>query len=90
MNHLRHGYRVAMGAIVLAGGLMLPLPKPAQAYESPSLSGQTEAVKPVELQVGMPAPDFTLTDQFEKTHHLADLRGKTVVLAFYPADMTPG
>ena len=31
-------------------------------------------------QVGQPAPDFTLTDSVGKTQHLADYRGKFVVL----------
>jgi hypothetical protein len=31
-------------------------------------------------QVGQPAPDFTLTDSFGKPQHLADYRGKYVVL----------
>ncbi len=39
---------------------------------------------------GRPAPDFTLPDQDGKQHRLSAYRGKTVVLAFYPADMTPG
>lgn len=42
------------------------------------------------LEVGKPAPDFALPDQNGKVHRLSDLRGKTVVLAFYPMDMTPG
>jgi peroxiredoxin Q/BCP len=37
-----------------------------------------------------PAPDFTTTDQNGKTVSLADLKGKTVVLYFYPKDDTPG
>ncbi len=43
-----------------------------------------------DLQMGQPAPDFSLPDQFGKVHHLADYRGKTVVLAFYPKDFTLG
>ena len=43
-----------------------------------------------ELEVGQTAPDFTLPDQTGKLHHLADYRGKTVILAMYPKDMTPG
>lgn len=43
-----------------------------------------------DLEVGQPAPDFSLPDQNGTVHHLADYRGKTVVLAFYPKDMTPG
>lgn len=42
------------------------------------------------LPQGRPAPDFALPDQDGKQHRLSAYRGKTVVLAFYPADMTPG
>lgn len=38
----------------------------------------------------MKAPDFSLQDQFDKTHSLADYAGKWVVLYFYPKDDTPG
>jgi peroxiredoxin Q/BCP len=48
------------------------------------------------IQEQQPAPDFTLPaigsdDVVKNGHlHLADLRGKTVVLYFYPKDDTPG
>jgi peroxiredoxin Q/BCP len=42
------------------------------------------------LAVGTPAPDFTLPDQDEKPVALSALRGKNVVLIFYPGDETPG
>jgi peroxiredoxin Q/BCP len=48
------------------------------------------AAHAAELQVGQMAPDFSLPDQDGKIHHLADYRGKTVVLAFYPKDFTAG
>ena len=38
----------------------------------------------------MKAPDFSLQDQFDKTHALKDYAGKWVVLYFYPKDDTPG
>ena len=41
-------------------------------------------------EVGQNAPDFSLPDQTGKVHHLADYRGKTVILAFYPKDFTGG
>ena len=43
------------------------------------------------LQVGVAAPDFTLSTQDDKKFiKLSDLRGKNVVLYFYPKDNTPG
>ena len=42
------------------------------------------------LDVGMPAPDFTLPGDGGETITLADYRGKKVVLYFYPKDDTPG
>ena len=39
---------------------------------------------------GQPAPDFELTSDAGETIRLADLRGKPVVLYFYPRDDTPG
>jgi thioredoxin-dependent peroxiredoxin len=41
-------------------------------------------------QPGDLAPDFTLPDQSGQPVSLADLRGKTVVLYFYPKADTPG
>jgi thioredoxin-dependent peroxiredoxin len=42
------------------------------------------------LGVGDPAPDFTLPDQDGNPVSLSGLRGKTVVLYFYPRADTPG
>src|ERR1700733_3302302 len=38
---------------------------------------------------GTKAPDFTLTSEPGKSVSLASLRGKPVILAFYPADWSP-
>lgn len=42
------------------------------------------------LKLGDPAPDFSLPDANGNLVKLADLRGKRVVLYFYPRDNTPG
>lgn len=42
------------------------------------------------LQLGDPAPDFSLPTGSGDTFHLAALRGRPVVLYFYPKDDTPG
>jgi len=44
----------------------------------------------VRLSVGDTAPDFTLTNDAEQPVTLSDLRGKRVIVYFYPAAMTPG
>lgn len=42
------------------------------------------------LDRGDRAPDFTLPDQDGEAVSLADFRGRSVVVYFYPADDTPG
>lgn len=43
-----------------------------------------------QLAPGQPAPDVTLTDHTGRSVSLHDLRGRKVVVFFYPAAMTPG
>jgi len=43
-----------------------------------------------QLVAGQPAPDFTLTADDGTTRSLRDLRGRHVIVYFYPAAMTPG
>lgn len=42
------------------------------------------------LKVGVKAPDFTVNDQNGHPVSLKSLKGKKVILYFYPKDMTPG
>jgi peroxiredoxin Q/BCP len=42
------------------------------------------------VEEGKPAPDFELQSDSGETVKLSDLRGKQVVLYFYPKDDTPG
>jgi len=41
------------------------------------------------LQAGTPAPNFTLHVTPDQTLSLSELRGRPVILAFYPADWSP-
>ena len=41
------------------------------------------------IEEGQPAPDFELTSDSGETVKLSALRGKPVVLYFYPKDDTP-
>jgi len=43
-----------------------------------------------QLEPGQPAPDFTLTAADGSSVSLSDLRGRKVIVYFYPAAMTPG
>jgi thioredoxin-dependent peroxiredoxin len=43
-----------------------------------------------ELKAGDQAPAFSLPGSDGKTHRLADLKGKTVVLAWFPKAFTGG
>jgi len=42
------------------------------------------------LPVGTMAPDFSMADDAGRTVTLSELRGRSVVLVFYPGDDTPG
>ena len=44
----------------------------------------------IRLAPGDPAPDFTLPTDTGEQVSLADLRGRKVIVYFYPAAMTPG
>jgi peroxiredoxin Q/BCP len=51
---------------------------------------QTPVPGQPELKVGDPAPDFTLQASDGRTYTLSKLRGKTVVLAWFPKAFTAG
>lgn len=54
---------------------------------APPMSGQAESGG---LPVGTVAPEFTLPDANGRPVSLSDLRGRPVVLVFYPLDWSPG
>lgn len=51
---------------------------------------QAPAAPAVMLNAGDKAPDFSLPGTDGKTYKLSDLKGKTVVVAWYPAAFTSG
>jgi thioredoxin-dependent peroxiredoxin len=56
-----------------------------------ALVSGSSVVRAAELEVGDPAPDFTLAASDGKTYHLADFKGKkAVVLAWFPRAFTQG
>lgn len=55
-----------------------------------STSCQSIASDPQKVEVGQKAPEFSAYNQDQKLIRLNELKGKYVLLFFYPADETPG
>jgi peroxiredoxin Q/BCP len=53
-------------------------------------TGAGDGDRPVRLAAGAPAPDFELADQRGEPVSLASLRGRKVLVYFYPRADTPG
>ena len=77
-------------ALVSACSTPAPAPVDAPEEAAPKAEEQATADKATAeeaatktAEVGQPAPDFTLTDLDGKEHHLADYKGKTVVLEWF-------
>jgi peroxiredoxin len=52
-------------------------------------SGSSQQKRAEILPAGTPAPEFTLRSTPDQTLSLSELRGRPVVLVFYPADWSP-
>ena len=66
-------------------------PATTPAFGATGPSGQELKASPAtRLTVGDRAPEFALSADDGKTYALKDLRGRRVVLYFYPRDATPG
>jgi thioredoxin-dependent peroxiredoxin len=81
---------------LLASGLLalgLAAAQNSRAADPAPAAPGAPAAAPVEaalLPVGSPAPDFTTTAHTGQKVELSKLKGKPVVLYFYPKDDTPG
>lgn len=76
-------------------GTKSPAPAASQGDGAPKNdeSNDSSPERPEEkhmLNVGDPAPDFSVPDETGKVRTLAEFRGKTVLLWFYPKASTPG
>jgi peroxiredoxin Q/BCP len=71
-----------------------PTPAPAASEAPPpavaSAAAPAPSADPSDSLVGKKAPDFTATAQDGTSVHLAALKGKPVVVYFYPKDETAG
>lgn len=80
--------RKAIRRLPLAAAACGLLASPVLAQTTTTAASTTTAV---ELKVGDPAPDFTLPGTDGKTYTLSkDLKGKWVVLAWFPKAFTAG
>ncbi|MFI5203091.1 MAG: thioredoxin-dependent thiol peroxidase [Flavobacteriales bacterium] len=51
---------------------------------------QSNTTKKTHLHVGGQAPLFRFKDEYGEEKSLGDLKGKKIILFFYPKDLTPG
>jgi peroxiredoxin Q/BCP len=54
------------------------------------MSKQLEETRPMTAAIGAPAPEFTMPTDGGGNVSLSELKGRKVVLYFYPKDDTPG
>ena len=73
------GWAVACGLVALSVAYQQPTPP----------AGPPPPPEPI-LKIGDPAPEFALQGSDGKVHRLSDYKGKTVVLAWFPAAFTAG
>jgi peroxiredoxin len=54
-----------------------------------TMTATVSSQEPAILEAGTPAPDFALLATPQQEVRLSELRGRPVILAFYPADWSP-
>jgi peroxiredoxin len=84
---IQENRQATLGGYPAPGGEESSFEKIANLYKSaPGMEGKAENEG---LEVGSPAPDFTLQDANGKPVSLSEFRGKNVMLVFYPLDWSP-
>ena len=81
--------------VAAAGVCLAAMTTSAQQTQTQTPPAQTPAQTPrppveTKLKVGEMAPEFALPGTDDKVHKLSDYKGKTVVLAWFPAAFTGG
>jgi thioredoxin-dependent peroxiredoxin len=90
MNMMKQTLVAAASLLLCASAFAAdPVPTPAPKPGTPPVA-PTPPPPPELLPVGSPAPEFTATSHDGVKVDLAKLKGKYVVLYFYPKDDTPG
>jgi peroxiredoxin Q/BCP len=79
---MRSSAQLLSGAVIACG--LLAAPAETTTAAAPA------ATVVEDLKAGDPAPDFTLPGSDGKTYSLAQLKGKHVVLAWFPMAFTGG
>lgn len=94
MSHRRLGQPLAYVLLALTGlAGAVEAQTPPQPQSQPAGQAQQPQTPPqysATLNVGDPAPAFKLPGSDGKTHSLADYKGKTVILAWFPKAFTGG
>ncbi|MGK4001785.1 peroxiredoxin [Sorangium sp. So ce1036] len=89
-THLARALGLALAALALAAGCDKPAGAPGGPAEKPAAAGTLDPGDAGPLKPGDAAPDVTFKLHDGKEVKLSSLRGKQVLVYFYPKDDTPG
>jgi cytochrome c biogenesis protein CcmG/thiol:disulfide interchange protein DsbE len=90
LNKIGRGRLVAAGAVLIALVALAAVISSQRSHAAPSASQQVAFSPNLDPGTALsgPAPNFTLTDQYDRPVSLGDFRGKVVLLAFNDAQCT--